>query len=108
VVHRIECQHVSEYRKRPERCVPIAWDRKVQGDFKVELRFETENKPGALAKVAAAVAECNSNIDSVNYKERDTRVSVMVFCVEVKDRKHVANIIRRTRRLDAVHSVERL
>lgn len=108
VVHRMECQHVAEYRKRPERCVPIAWDRKVQGDFKVELRFETENKPGVLAKIAAAVAECNSNIDSVNYKERDTRVSVMVFCVEVKDRKHVAEIIRRTRRIDAVHSVERL
>ncbi|HWS39920.1 MAG TPA: ACT domain-containing protein, partial [Arenimonas sp.] len=108
VVHRLECQHVPEYRKRPERCVPMAWDRKVQGDFKVELRFETENKPGALAKVAATVAECNSNIDSVNYKERDSRISVMVFCVEVKDRKHVADIIRRTRRLDAVYSVERL
>ena len=75
---------------------------------RVELRFETENKPGALAKVAAAVAECNSNIDSVNYKERDARISVMVFCIEVKDRKHLADIIRRTRRLSVVYSVERV
>jgi guanosine-3',5'-bis(diphosphate) 3'-pyrophosphohydrolase len=107
VVHHADCPNVNEYKKKPERWVPIAWDRKVQGDFRVELRFETENKPGALAKVAAAVAECNSNIDAVHYKERDTRVSVMVFGIEVKDRKHLADIIRRTRRLDVVYSVER-
>ncbi len=108
VVHRMDCSNVNEYKKKPERWVPIAWDRKVQGDFRVELRFETENKPGALAKVAAAVAECNSNIDSVNYKERDTRISVMVFCIEVKDRKHLADVIRRTRRLSVVYLVERV
>ncbi len=107
VVHRMDCPNIIDYRKRPERWVPIAWDRRVEGDFKVELRFETENKPGALAKVAAAVAECNANVDSVNYKERDDRISVMVFCIEVKDRKHLADIIRRTRRLNVVFSVER-
>ncbi len=107
VVHRMDCPNIADYSKRPERWVPIAWDRRVEGDFRVELRFETENKPGALAKVAAAVAECDSNIDSVNYKERDGRISVMVFCIEVKDRKHLAEIIRRTRRLGVVHSVER-
>lgn len=107
VVHRAECPNVEEYRKHPERCVPMAWDRKVVGDYKVELRFETENKPGALAKVAATVAECNSNVDSVSYKERDSHVSVMVFCIEVKDRTHLADIIKRTRRLDVIHSVER-
>ena len=108
VVHRMDCPNVNEYKKRPERWVPITWDRRVEGDFRVELRFETENKPGALAKVAAAVAECNSNIDSVNYKERDARISVMVFCIEVKNRKHLADIIRRTRRLSVVYSVERV
>jgi guanosine-3',5'-bis(diphosphate) 3'-pyrophosphohydrolase len=108
VVHRLDCPNIIDYRKHPERWVPIAWDRRVEGDFRVELRFETENKPGALAKIAAAVAECNSNIDSVNYKERDARISVMVFCIEVKDRKHLAEIIRRTRRLNVVYSVERL
>lgn len=108
VVHRLDCPNIIDYRKHPERWVPIAWDRRVEGDFRVELRFETENKPGALAKIAAAVAECNSNIDSINYKERDARISVMVFCIEVKNRKHLAEIIRRTRRLNVVYSVERL
>ena len=108
VVHRTDCPNVSEYRKFPERCVPMAWDRNVEGDYRVALRIEVENKPGVLAQVAAAVAESNSNIDAVEYRERDLAVSVMEFAIEVRNRKHLADVIRRIRRLVVVHGVQRL
>ena len=108
VVHRTNCPNVAGYRKNPERCVPMAWDRYVEGDYRAELHLEVENKPGALAQVAAAVAECDSNIDSVEYRERDQRVSAMEFGIEVRNRKHLADVIRRVRRLSVVHGVERL
>ncbi|WP_290885516.1 bifunctional (p)ppGpp synthetase/guanosine-3',5'-bis(diphosphate) 3'-pyrophosphohydrolase [Arenimonas sp.] len=108
VVHRTDCPNVVEYRKFPERCVPMAWDRNVEGDYRVALRIEVENKPGVLAQVAAAVAESNSNIDAVEYRERDVAVSVMEFAIEVRNRKHLADVIRRIRRLGVVHGVQRL
>jgi GTP diphosphokinase / guanosine-3',5'-bis(diphosphate) 3'-diphosphatase len=108
VVHRLECPNVGEYRKSPERWVPIAWDRDVLGDYKAGLRVEVENKPGVLAQVAAAIAEAQSNIDNVEYRERDLRVAVMHFSIEVKHRKHLADVIRRIRRLGVVHGVQRL
>jgi guanosine-3',5'-bis(diphosphate) 3'-pyrophosphohydrolase len=108
VVHRLECPNVAEYRKSPERCVPIAWDRSVQGDYRAALRVEVENKPGVLAQVAAAIAEAESNIDNVEYRERDLRLSVMDFNIEVKHRKHLADVIRRVRRLGVVNGVQRL
>ena len=108
VVHRLDCPNVAEYRKFPERCVPMAWDRSVEGDYRVALRIEVENKPGVLAQVAAAVAESNSNIDAVEYRERDVAVSVMEFAIEVRNRKHLADVIRRIRRLGVVHGVQRL
>jgi guanosine-3',5'-bis(diphosphate) 3'-pyrophosphohydrolase len=108
VVHRLDCPNVAEYRKFPERCVPMAWDRNVEGDYRVALRIEVENKPGVLAQVAAAVAESNSNIDAVEYRERDVAVSVMEFAIEVRNRKHLADVIRRIRRLGVVHGVQRL
>jgi guanosine-3',5'-bis(diphosphate) 3'-pyrophosphohydrolase len=108
VVHRSDCPNVSEYRKFPERCVPMAWDRNVEGDYRVALRIEVENKPGVLAQVAAAVAESNSNIDAVEYRERDVTMSVMEFSIEVRNRKHLADVIRRIRRLGVVHGVQRL
>jgi GTP diphosphokinase / guanosine-3',5'-bis(diphosphate) 3'-diphosphatase len=108
VVHRVECRNVSEYRKSPERWVPIDWDRNVEGDYRAALRLEVENKPGVLARVAAAVAESNSNIDSVEYRERDVMVAVLDFAIEVRHRKHLADVIRRVRRLGVVHGVQRL
>ena len=108
VVHRLECPNVAEYRKSPERWVPIAWDRAVHGDYKASLRIDSENRPGVLAQIAAAIAETESNIDNVEYRERDLRVSTMHFISEVKHRKHLADVIRRVRRLGVVHGVQRL
>ncbi len=108
VVHRVECSNVAEYRKSPERWVSIGWDREVTGEYKAGLRVEVDNKPGVLAQVAAAIAEAQSNIDNVEYQERDLRMAVMHFAIEVRSRKHIADVIRRVRRLVVVYGVQRL
>ena len=108
VVHRLECPNVAEYRKSPERWVPVGWDRQVSGDFDAALRIEVDNSPGVLAQVAAAIAHAESNIDRVEYLERDTLIAAIRFSIEVADRKHLAEVIRRIRRLGVVHGVQRL
>ncbi|MEO7431525.1 MAG: bifunctional (p)ppGpp synthetase/guanosine-3',5'-bis(diphosphate) 3'-pyrophosphohydrolase [Dokdonella sp.] len=107
VVHRDECPNVPELRKSPERCIEIAWDDSVQGDYKVELRIEVTNKPGVLAQVAAAIAEAGSNIENVEYKERDAMTATMLFTIEVQNRKSLADVMRRVRRLHVVTAVRR-
>ena len=99
VVHRVECPNVPELRKSPERVVDIGWDANVRGDYKVELRIEVANKPGVLAQVAAAIADAGSNIENVEYKERDGVSATLLFTIEVKNRKHLADVMRRVRRL---------
>jgi guanosine-3',5'-bis(diphosphate) 3'-pyrophosphohydrolase len=108
VVHRMECPNVADYRKSPERWVAIGWDREVSGDFHAALRIEVDNRPGVLAQVAAAIAQAEGNIDAVEYLERDSNVSAIRFGIEVTDRRHLAEVIRRTRRLGVVHGVQRL
>ena len=107
VVHRTECPNVPELRKSPERWVPIGWGREVSGDFRSAIRVEVENKPGVLARVATAIAEAEANIDNVEYQERDLRSAVIVFSIDVRDRKHLADVIRRVRRLSVVIGVQR-
>ena len=108
VVHRLECPNVAEYRKSPERWVPIGWDRQVSGDFDAAQRVEVDNRPGVLQQVAAAIAQADANIDHVEYLERDTRIAAIRFSIEVADRKHLAEVMRRIRRLGVVHGVQRL
>ena len=107
VVHRVECPNVVELRKSPERCVAIEWDRDVHGDYRAELRIEVINRPGVLATVAAAIAAADSNIENVEYVERDAAAATLLFTIEVKNRKHLADVIRRVRRTGVVSGAYR-
>ncbi len=107
VVHRLECPNVAEFRKSPERWVPIGWDREVSGGFGVAIRVEVENRPGVLAQVAAAIANADSNIDRVEYLERDSNIAVIRFSIEVADGQHLGELMRRVRRLSVVQDVQR-
>ncbi len=107
VVHRIDCPNVPEFRKNPERCVEMEWDRQLKADFKVALRIVVDHKPGVLATVAAAIAEARSNIETVSQHERDATSATLMFTVEVRDRKHLADVMRRVRRAAVVHTVQR-
>ncbi len=108
VVHRLDCANVAEYRKSPERWVEIGWDRQVSGDYQVALRIEVDNRPGVLAQVAAAIAQADSNIDAVEYLDRDKNIAVIRFGIEVSDRTHLAEVMRRVRRLGVVHGIQRM
>jgi guanosine-3',5'-bis(diphosphate) 3'-pyrophosphohydrolase len=107
VVHQEQCPNVVELRKSPERYVPIEWDRDVQGDFRAQLRIEVINRPGVLATVAAAIAAADSNIDNVEYVERDAAAATLLFSMEVKSRKHLAEVIRRVRRTGVISGAHR-
>jgi len=107
VVHRMDCPNVVEFRKSPERWIPIGWDANVSGDYDASLLIDVENRPGVLAQVAAAVAQAKSNIDRVEYLERDINAAVLRFSIQVRDRNHLAEVMRRLRRLSVVHGVRR-
>ncbi|WP_412731030.1 RelA/SpoT family protein [Dyella aluminiiresistens] len=107
VVHQAECPNVVELRKSPERCVAIEWDRDVQGDYRAELRIEVINRPGVLATIAAAIAAADSNIENVEYVERDLAAATLLFTIEVRNRKHLAEVMRRVRRTGVVSGVHR-
>ena len=107
VVHRLDCPNVAEFRKSPERWIPIDWDATVTGDYDASLLIDVENRTGVLAQVAAAVAQSQSNIDRVEYLERDINAAVLRFSIQVRDRNHLAEVMRRLRRLSVVHGVRR-
>ncbi len=107
VVHRVECPNAAELRKQSERLLEIDWDRSVRGDYRVELRIEVQNRPGVLATVAAAIAETGTNIENVEYSERDIATATLLFALEVRSRTHLADVIRRVRRAGVVSGVYR-
>jgi RelA/SpoT family (p)ppGpp synthetase len=107
VIHTHACKNVREFRNSPERWVDVQWEGGVQGSYPVEIRVDTANQRGVLAMVAAVIADEESNIENVSIEERDGRYSTMMFTLMVRDRVHLAHIIRRVRKLDSIVRIAR-
>jgi RelA/SpoT family (p)ppGpp synthetase len=107
VVHRANCRNLAEYRNQPDKWLEVEWAAGIERDFQVEVRVDVQNERGTLAGVAAVIAEMGSNIDQVSVNERDTQTSTLSFQFLVRDRDHLAKVMRRIRSMPPVMRVYR-
>ena len=107
IVHREDCANVEDYRKHPEKWLSVTWAESPGRMFGSELRVEVANRMGVLAAVASAIAATETNIDHVGLEERDSATSMLVFEVRVRDRQHLARVIRVIRRMPDVLRLSR-
>jgi RelA/SpoT family (p)ppGpp synthetase len=107
VIHREACGNLRNYRKQPDKWLPVTWQPNVDRLFNVELRIEVRNRMGVLAAVASNIASTQTNIEHVSVDERDGESSALVFDLQVKDRKHLAQVMKSLRRMNEVLRVTR-
>jgi len=107
MIHRQNCGNLAEYRKQPEKWIPVAWEGTEGRSFSSEIQLEVSNRVGVLAAVASSVADTETNIDHVVLEERDSDTSALTLELQVRDRQHLARIIRTIRRMPDVQRVFR-
>ena len=107
VIHRTSCGNLSNFRKQPEKWLSVSWEKEIDREFASQINVETVNKTGVLAEVAAVIADSHSNIEEVSVVNRHADTSAMTFLLTVKDRIHLARIIRNVRKMPNVHRVSR-
>jgi RelA/SpoT family (p)ppGpp synthetase len=108
VVHHHECHNRSIVSKKHTNWLDVEWFNEVVGDFPTELRIEILNQRGALATIASTISEQGSNIENVTVVDQDERVCVDLITLTVKDRVHLAKIIRRLKELPIVLKITRV
>ena len=107
VIHRPNCKNTNEYRKAPEQWVDVDWAEVVDKEFSSEIIIDVRNERGVLATVAASCADREVNIEEIDLSERDEYYMVMRLTISVKDRKHLADLIRVLRKIKTVVRVNR-
>ena len=108
VIHTDSCNNIAEIRDNPEKCVAVSWDPNVEGEFSVELRVELENERGIIATLATTITGAEANIEKISTVERDARFSIVNLSINVKNRVHLARVMRRVRAIKAVSTVSRV
>jgi RelA/SpoT family (p)ppGpp synthetase len=107
VIHRQNCGNLAEYRKQPEKWVPVAWEETQDRLFSSEIQVDVSNRMGVLAAVASSIAGTQTNIDHVLVEEGDVNSSMIRLELQVQNRRQLARVIRTIRRMSDVHKVWR-
>ena len=107
VIHQVDCANVENYKKQTDRWIPLAWSKKAQGDFPVQLTLIAKNRRGAIASVSAKVTEMNLDFGEFTSEPMSDDLVKIRFVVDVEDRKHLADIMRELRLLPLVERVSR-
>jgi RelA/SpoT family (p)ppGpp synthetase len=106
VIHQRSCKNISE-RSKEDRQLSVQWSEHVEGEYLASMRVQVANQRGVLATLAATIANMSSNIEHVNLTEKDGRISTIDFVVTVKDRIHLARIMKKLRSLPSVNRIWR-
>ncbi len=108
VVHRQGCRNLGDFQQHKDQWLDLEWSSQPAGDFYTEIRVDVGNQRGVLASLAAAIAELGSNIENVQSREKDGHNVSLDFLLSVRDRPHLAHIMRRLLQVPRVMRVLRV
>ena len=109
VVPPCDCLRARRLRaKDPARWIAVQGGEELNRRFDCRIRLLINNEKGILARVAAEIGESDGNITYVGMDEDDENMMTQLrFTIQVKDRVHLAHLIRNLRRVAGVNRVER-
>ena len=107
VIHTQSCRNLSEYRKHPDKWIDVQWADHPDREFSVEIRMEATNQRGVLAQITAEMARMDANIEHVTVDEKYGQTASLVFTLTVRDRLHLARILRHLHAMTCVIRVTR-
>lgn len=108
IVHRETCNNMTEIRNDPKKYINLRWDPTVGGEFTVELRVELEHQRGIIATLANAITSAEANIEKIGTSDRDAQFSIVNLTLTVRNRVHLARVMKKVRMMKSVSKVGRM
>jgi GTP pyrophosphokinase/guanosine-3',5'-bis(diphosphate) 3'-pyrophosphohydrolase len=109
LVHTADCPNGRRQQERdPERWMQVAWAEEPTRPFETTLNVTVGNGKGVLAQVAAAISSTEADITHLDMdpEAKDETVELRLV-VSVRDRVHLAEVLRTLRRVPAVRATRR-
>ena len=107
-IHTMDCETLENYADSPERWIDVAWDTSGQEDMHIgRLRANITHETAALATVANVIAKDMGNISNLKITNRSNDFFEVLIDIEVRNARHLNNIIASLKAKDVVQSVER-
>lgn len=103
-VHIETCGRVAALRKGPHQIYPVQWADEPDGNFEAVLDVDTTHQKSAVAELVNASTTADVTVMSIAVKEQDERLASIRITLTVRNRTHLATVIRKLRSIkDVVH-----
>jgi (p)ppGpp synthase/HD superfamily hydrolase len=104
VVHRSACNNIKKLRAQK---IFIEWADDVSGEYQTQIRVFSEKQRGVLANVAGVISRLSCNIENVKFDEVQNPYASFVFTIDVRNRKHLADLIKELKKVKNINKVMR-
>ena len=106
-VHAKSCPNVQNLLYEPERRIEVEWARAAEDSYPVQLVLRTQDRPGLLKELTAAISE-NTNIRNIETKIENNGEALIALTLDITDKKHLERLILAMRKISGVRDVERI
>jgi len=107
-IHSVDCPNLEALDYDRERLVEVEWDTATPSQHAVKIAVIAEDKPGVLANVSSAIAECKANISRAEIITREDRKAELNFVVEIDDTAHLNRVLKTIERVGGVITARRV
>jgi len=107
MIHVDTCKNIADIRDNVDKVSHVNWSPNVQGEFPVDLVINVESDRSLFAKIASRITDMGANIEKIQYKEKDPGHNILRLTIGVKNRVHLADIMRRLRGMRQVEKIGR-
>jgi len=107
-IHSLDCPNLGALDYDRERLVEVEWDTATPSQHAVKIAVIAEDKPGMLANVSSAIAECKANISRAEIITREDRKAELDFVIEIADTAHLNNVLKTIERVGGVITARRV
>ena len=111
IVHTAECQVGRRlFQRDSEHWIAVAWADEMTRSFEAAIGVLMRNGKGVLAQIATAVSTAEADITHISMSDESQarETAEMQLLISVRDRLHVAEVLRMLKRSPAVMRVWRI
>lgn len=108
-IHTIDCETLESFHEAPERWIDVAWDTGPENpeEYVSRLNVVVANERGALGNLSTVIGKNQGNIINLKITNRNPDFFELAIDVEVKDTRHLNNILAALRATPSINAVER-
>jgi len=107
-IHSVDCPNLEALDYDRERLVEVEWDTATPSQHPVKIAVIAADKPGVLANVSSAIAECRANISRAEIITREDRKAQLDFVLEIADTAHLNRVLKTIERVEGVITTRRV